>query len=244
MHPAYPDWLARVVPSQGTARTKLSELRRIELHYGDLDVQYDHDELQSLIDELTYSSSDSRENRPNPTKMQIDGDIRNNLASYKSAVQKYARFRQDVELEAAHPILRQGFSPLSEETVEEERRFSLEKDLEAALRRHIEQLEPELKVTDGGSQQSVASGRIDIVASDREGNIVVIELKAVRAPRDAVAQVAAYMGDVQVERGGRVRGYLVAPDFDPKAIAAARMIPDLTLCTYAFSFTFGAIAKV
>jgi endonuclease len=69
---------------------------------------------------------------------------------------------------------------------------------------------------------------------------VVIELKAVRAPRDAVAQTLAYMGDVQQECGGEVRGILVAPEFDPRAVSAARMVPSLNLVTYGFSFTFTA----
>lgn len=104
----YSDWLRRAVPSDATWRTKLSELRRVESLYGDLDQLFDTDELQSLIEALNYTSDDARQNRPNPSKLDIKGDIRNNLASYKSAVQKYARFRQDIELEAARPALSCG----------------------------------------------------------------------------------------------------------------------------------------
>ena len=114
----------------------------------------------------------------------------------------------------------------------------MEKDLESALRVHIDQLEPGLAIIDGGTQRNVASGRIDILARDKAGQTVVIELKAVRAPRDAVAQVLAYMGDIQAESGGDVRGILVAPDFDPRATSAARMVPGLRLIRYRFTFAF------
>lgn len=238
MQASYPDWLSRAVPTQRTASTKLSELRRIESVYGDLDDHFDRDELQSIIDELTYTSSDAKDGRPNPSRLAIDGDIRTNLASYKSAVQKYARFRQDIELEAARPGGPAPIDLMIANELESERTFSLEKDLEAALRAHIALLEPGLSVADGGTQRTVPSGRIDILALGAQGQTVVIELKAVRAPRDAVAQVLAYMGDIQETAAQPVRGILVAPEFDPRAIAAARMVPNLTLVTYAFTFSF------
>ncbi len=241
MDSRYSEWLRRAVPTEATWRTKLSELRRIETAYGDIDSLYDADELQSLIDTLTYGAEDERRNAPNPSKLEIAGNVRNNLASYKSAVQKYARFRQEIEVEAARPILvGQAVGQVLEE--EAEQRFTLERDLQAALRRSIEQLEAGLTIIDGGAEQSVSSGRIDILARDLTGAQVIIELKAVKAPRDAVAQTLAYMGDVQQQSGGEVRGILVAPEFDPRAVSAARMVPSLKLVSYGFSFTFTAQA--
>jgi RecB family endonuclease NucS len=224
-----------VVPTDATWRTKLSELRRIEAAYGDLDALYDTDELQSLIDTLTYGADDERRNAPNPSKLEISGNIRNNLASYKSAVQKYARFRQDAELEAARPIFASE-APAQFEGAEQT--FTLERDLQTALRRSIDQLEQGLTIIDGGAERSVSSGRIDILAEDQQGARVVIELKAVKAARDAVAQTLAYMGDIQQQSNGNVRGILVAPDFDAKAISAARVVPTLKLVSYSFSFAF------
>jgi hypothetical protein len=46
------------------------------------------------------------------------------------------------------------------------------------------------------------------------------------------------MGDVLQQAGDDVRGILVAPEFDGKALSAARVVPSLKLVTYAFSFTF------
>lgn len=235
MHPAYSDWLRRAVPSESTWRTKLSELRRIEAAYGDLDGLYDQDELQSLLGALTYSTEDARLGRENPSRLEIAGDIRNNLASYGSALRKYIRFRNEVEVEAGHAAL----APIAgEEAPEPDARLSLERDLQAALRRSITQVEPGMTIIDGGAERQVPSGRIDILAQDATGARVVIELKAVKAPRDAVAQVLAYMGDLTTEEEGDVRGLLIAPDFDPRAISAARMVPALRLMRFSVSFAF------
>jgi endonuclease len=238
MDERYSEWLRRAVPTEATWRTKLSELRRVEATYGDLDAQYDRDELSGLLDELNYTAEDARNARANPSRLDITGDLRNNLASYKSAVQKYARFRQDVEIEAARPALLGQVSIEDAVAEDSERTFTMEKDLQAALRASIAQLEPGLTVIDGGAEKIVSSGRIDILARDSAGTVVVIELKTVKAPRDAVAQVLAYMGDLHDDVQGRVRGILIAPDFDPKAVAAARVVPGLKLVRYGFSFTF------
>ncbi len=94
--------------------------------------------------------------------------------------------------------------------------FGLERDLQRALRSNIEQLEQGLKITDGGREQTVESGRIDIIAEDRNGITVVIELKAGAADREAVGQILSYMGD----------------------LSAARAVPNLKLKRYNFKFSF------
>jgi RecB family endonuclease NucS len=126
-------------------------------------------------------------------------------------------------------------------TVEEEvgQRLGLERDLQAALRVRIDRLESSLTIIDDGAERSVESGFIDIMARDASGTPVVIELKAGLAGQRAVAQILSYMGDVaDEEESGKVRGILVASDFDPKAKAAARMVPNLVLRRYSVQFLF------
>jgi len=244
MHSDYPEWLRKAVPSESTSRTKLSELRRVEVTYGDLDTLYDQDELSELLDELTYSMQDARTGRENPSRLQISGDIRNNLASYKSAVMKYQRFRQDVETEAGRPVSRQASSPdITETDLDDAATLSLEVDLQRALRANIEQIEPGLQIIDGGAERTVPSGRIDILAKDAAGKITVIELKAVKARRDVIGQIAAYMGDLLDEAGNAgIRGILIAPDFDEKVIKASRVMPNLELMRFSFQFSFTPLA--
>lgn len=119
--------------------------------------------------------------------------------------------------------------------------FGLERDLQHALRENIDQLEPGLTIVDGGAERIVPAGRIDILARDKQSVLVVIELKAVEADKNAVGQVLAYMGDLQREEKGKsVRGIVVAPSFKHNAIAAALMAPNVELREYKFRFLFEA----
>ena len=95
----------------------------------------------------------------------------------------------------------------------DELKFGLERDLQRALRANIEQLEPGLKVIDGGVERSIEAGRIDITAEDSDGCLVVIELKAGRAELTAIGQLLSYMGSVDNESNRPIRGILVANDF-------------------------------
>lgn len=119
--------------------------------------------------------------------------------------------------------------------------FGLERDLQMALRRNIEQLEPGLTISDADKEQTVPSGRIDITAKDRDGATVVIELKAVEADRDAIGQLLAYMGDLTDK--GKVRGILIAREFTPRAVSAARVVPSLRLVQYGFRFSFETVTE-
>lgn len=123
----------------------------------------------------------------------------------------------------------------------EEITFGLERDLQSALRKNIEQLEPGLKIIDDGKERITDAGRIDITAIDIKGNIVVIELKAGTASPEVVAQVLAYMGAITKTDNKPVRGILIAGDFHKRIVLAARAVPNLQLRKYSFQFTFEAV---
>ena len=65
------------------------------------------------IQALTYSTNDKRHNRPNPSKIPIDGDICNNLASYRDAVKRYRKFRDDVLEMAWARLLQKEYKPVA-----------------------------------------------------------------------------------------------------------------------------------
>ena len=114
--------------------------------------------------------------------------------------------------------------------------FGLERDLQIAIRHNIHQLDPNLTIIDGGKERTVASGRTDILARDLVGR-VVIELKVGTGDTGVIGQVLAYVGDLQVEDPEPVRGMVIAHDFTPRAVSAARA-GNVQLMRYGHSFTF------
>jgi endonuclease len=236
----YKKWLELQKYQANTINAQMHRAGRVEEFYGDLDSHFETDRLASVIDALVYSMDDRRRNRPNPTKIPFDGDPYNNLASYRDAVKRYLKFRLD---ESSQDITKPDIANLPSKIVDGDgeggQRIGLERDMQAALRLGIEQLEKGLSVVDEGAERSVDSGFIDITAKDSSGVTVVIELKTGVAGQRAIAQILSYMGDVvSEENGARVRGILVASDFDSKAKAAARVIPNLALRKYSVRFSF------
>ncbi len=131
---------------------------------------------------------------------------------------------------------------IEEEIAEaEEITFGLERDMQLALRKNIQQLEPGLRIIDDGRERQTEAGRIDITAVDSEGKIVVIELKAGMASPEVIAQALAYMGAVAETDKKAVRCILVAGDFHKRVIFAARAVPNLMLRKYSFQFAFEAV---
>ena len=98
-----------------------------------------------------------------------------------------------------------------------------------------------MSIIDDGKERKVPAGFIDITARDRDGTTVAIELKAGTADRDAIGQLLSYMGDL-MENTGSLRGILVAGDFSPRAIAAARAAPNVRLVRYGVRFSFETVS--
>ena len=119
--------------------------------------------------------------------------------------------------------------------------FGLERDLQLALRSNIEQLEHGLQIIDDDKERTTDAGRIDITAQDTQNVIVVIELKAGTAVPEAFTQLLAYMGAIGQEEQRSVRGILIASDFHPRVVFAARAVPNIQLRQYRFKFTFESV---
>ena len=95
MNSSIREWLAgRYEPK--FVRGRMGSLKRLEDHYGDLDQLYDQDEFVALLENLTYSKEDERQDRPNPSRLEIDGDLYSNLAHYRSTLNLYSKFREGV----------------------------------------------------------------------------------------------------------------------------------------------------
>ena len=237
MKSSYKSWLEQRAYAAVTVRAQMHRAGKVEEHYGDLDEHYDRDGLRRVIGELKYSTADERSNKPNPSKIPVSGNPKNSLASYRNAIERYCKFRR---------VMQDNDTGRNGSDGDGGQLFGLERDLQAALRQAIEQLEPGLEIIDDGAERKVASGFIDITARDVRGAIVVVELKTGIARQMAVAQVLSYMGDIAEEEPDHVvRGLLVAGGFDKKARSAARVLPSdvLSLRSYRIRFDFKDVDK-
>jgi hypothetical protein len=227
--------------SSATQTAQIHRIKKVEEYYGNLDEHAETGTYGKIISSLQYSASDERTNKPNPSKIKFEGNIRNNLQSYKNAVVRYNKFLNDKEFNKSSTeniTPSQNNDTSFENTDTNQQKFSLERDMQAALRKNIHSLDTNLKIIDDGAERAVNSGLIDITCED-DSSLVVIELKSGKADSRSIGQILGYMGDLNEEEGGRpVKGILVAHDFDKRVIAAAKVVPTLKLKKYSIEFKF------
>lgn len=124
----------------------------------------------------------------------------------------------------------------------EESTLSLERDLESFIFQNLSSMENGLNPYEGslGRQYSVKSGRIDILAKDKDSNFVVLEIKAGTVNDSALTQILSYMADIKHELAGQkqVRGIIVGYDFSDKLVSASSLIPNVELKKYRVKFEF------
>lgn len=237
MRETYRAWLQANEYQAPTINAQLHRVGKVEQFYGDLDDLVSGGGYEALIAELTYSTADERAGRTNPSRIPVDGNIRNGLQSYKNAVALYRRFLLEDGDETALPGPVE--TAVRADASGEAQRLSLERDMQTALRRDIESLEPGLRIVDEGIERGVLSGYIDILCRDSADRLVVVELKAGKADSRVIGQTLGYMGDLMEEEGTEtVRGMIVAHGFDQRTKSAAKAVPALSLHRYAISFVF------
>jgi hypothetical protein len=137
-----------------------------------------------------------------------------------------------------------SLQPLPEADSSEASQFAYEHDLRDYLARNLTLIEPGLTLySDEGitGVEFPAGGRyIDILAVDRDGGLVVIELKVSRGYGRVVGQLLRYMGWIErhhAEPGQRVRGVIVAKEITEDLKLACARVQGLLLFEYALSVT-------
>ena len=76
----------------GSIATRVADCSLVERHEGDLDAHWNADGLRGLLDRLTYSREDERNGRSPGHNVPTKGDLYNNSATFKAAVNLYRKF--------------------------------------------------------------------------------------------------------------------------------------------------------
>lgn len=127
--------------------------------------------------------------------------------------------------------------------------FALEQDLQRYLADNLSILEPGLTLFEdediSGLEYPAGGGRrIDILAVDRTGAFVVLELKVEKGYDRVVGQLLRYMNWVRkelAEPGQRVRGIIVCRTMSEDLRLACMSIPDVELFEYQLSVSVSKI---
>jgi hypothetical protein len=125
------------------------------------------------------------------------------------------------------------------ETGEGESRLTAESHLEDLLVENFGSIFPDLSLyqdsDNNGKQYSTDIGDIDLLATDKKGDFVVMELKLDKPSDSVVGQLQRYMGWVKqhlANKGENVRGVIIAKDLDKKLKYALSVTKDIEFCRY------------
>ena len=134
---------------------------------------------------------------------------------------------------------------VEEEIIEEEAvtefAISIEKDLQIYLSNRLTEIEEGLTLV--SREYKTDAGFIDILCKDKNGDYVIIETKAGKAKDAALGQILGYIGALKASGvTEKIRGILVASDFDSRLVYAAKALENITLTKYNLSFRFDKVS--
>ncbi len=144
------------------------------------------------------------------------------------------------------PIYKQGYvenlAPDDETDVEEHAEFGFEKDLQNFLVKNLELIEPGLKLYENegitGIEYPVGNRFADILATDSNNDLTVIELKVSKGYDRVIGQILRYMAWIEInlaDESQKVRGMIIARQISEDLKLACSKIPDVELMEYELS---------
>jgi len=127
-----------------------------------------------------------------------------------------------------------------EDQEEDDQQFAAESDLRDFLAKNLSCIEPGLRLYDvegrSGVEFPIEGGYIDILAIDRAGRFVVIELKVGRGRNKTVGQLLYYMGWVDKFLGkAPCRGMIIAKNISDDLVLATQRTSGVSLFQYNLS---------
>jgi hypothetical protein len=128
--------------------------------------------------------------------------------------------------------------------------FAYESDLRDFLAKNLRLIEPGLQLYQDeegvtGVEFPVGGRFIDILATDSNKNLVVIELKVSRGYDRVIGQLLRYMAWIEkhhADAGQSVRGIIAAREISEDLILACSYLPNVTLFEYELSVSLKQVA--
>lgn len=128
--------------------------------------------------------------------------------------------------------------------------FAYEKDLQNFLAKNLFSIEEGLSLyveeEISGIEFPVGNRFIDILATDKDNNYVVIELKVSRGYDKVIGQILRYMAWIRkyhAEEGQKVRGVIVARDISDDLVLACSEINNIELYEYNLSVSLSKVEQ-
>lgn len=128
--------------------------------------------------------------------------------------------------------------------------FAYEKDLQNFLAKNLSSIETGLSLymeeEISGIEFPVGNRFIDILATDKDNNYVVIELKGSRGYDRVVGQILRYMAWIRknhAEEGQSVRGVIIAREISDDLVLACSETNNIELFEYNLSVSLNKIEK-
>lgn len=92
MKMTFEEWLNKNYTKRKTITNYISEWKRIEEHHGAIADYMKSGSIKSLIAIFNYTAEDEIMNRPDPTGFGIKGNLRENVNTYKSVINRYIEY--------------------------------------------------------------------------------------------------------------------------------------------------------
>lgn len=115
----------------------------------------------------------------------------------------------------------------------------LEANLENFLAERVDQIEDGLKLLER-QLDTKEVGRLDLLCEDKEGNLVVVELKKMKAGPSIIDQIQRYMGWIMEHKtkdGQKVRGIIIVGKKDTSLEYAVKANPLIDVKVFSISFS-------
>jgi hypothetical protein len=164
---------------------------------------------------------------------------------------RYLRIKERYEAFLSGRGLEPGADSAAEGAFDPEQalEFALEAHLRDFLARNLERIEPGLRLhaspESKGIEFPVDGGRIDLLAVDRNGKYVVIELKLSQGRNKTLGQILYYMGWVdQHFSNGPCRGFIIASEITEELSIAVARVPGVSLAKYRMNFAIEPVSSL